>query len=119
MIEITIPQIDVNRIAGRGVLTPQLPRGKTNGIQVLRLLAQEMCVGVREYKDAVAAKDGALLASRISGQARVAQRIHIPGADLLSQLEASLSLSFGAHEITAEPGYCGNGGGIQGRSCLL
>src|SRR5882757_5087388 len=102
MIEIAIPHIDVNRIARRGVLTPQLLRGKTNGIQVLRLLAQKMCVGVREYKDAVAANDRALLASRISGQTRVAYRIDIPGADVLSQFESSLSLCFRAHKIAAE-----------------
>src|SRR5258708_34509730 len=103
MIEITIPHIDVNRIARRCVLSPQLLSGKTNRIQVLRLLAQKMCVRVREYKDAVAANDRALLASRISGQTRVAYRIDIPGTDLLSQFEGRLGLCFRAHKIAAEP----------------
>src|ERR1700758_1030838 len=119
MLEVTIPHIDLNRITRRGVLTPQLPRGKTNRIQVLRLLAEKMCVRVREDKDAVAADDQTLLASRISGQASVAHGIYVPGADLLSQFEASRRLSFRSHKIAAEPGYCGHGSGSQRRCRLL
>src|SRR5579859_3146709 len=113
MIEITIPHIDVNGIARRGVLTPQLPRGKTNRIQVLRLLAEEMCVRVREDKDAVAANDQTLLASRIAGQASVAHGIYVPGADLLSQFEASRGLGVRSHEIAAEPRHGGYGSGSK------
>jgi hypothetical protein len=78
---------------------------------VLWLLAQKMRVCIREYEDAVAADDSALFASRVSGQARVAHRIHIPGSDLLSHFEASFGLRFRAHKIAAEPGHGGYGGG--------
>jgi hypothetical protein len=50
---------------------------------MLRLLAQKMRVCIRKQEDTVVADDRALFASRVSGQARVAERIHIPGVVMI------------------------------------
>src|ERR1700733_14343848 len=78
-----------------------------------------MRIGIREYEDAVAADDSALFASRVSRQARVPHRIHIPGADLLTHCEASLGVRLRSHKVSARPGRGGKGGGGKRRSCLL
>src|ERR1700743_1904245 len=119
MIEITIPHINGNRIAWRGVLSPQLSRRKTNCIQVLRWLAQKMRILIREYEDAVVTHDSAFFASRVSRQASVSHWIYIPGADLLSHFEASLGVSFRSHKIAAQPGHCRHCVGGKRRSFLL
>jgi hypothetical protein len=69
-----------------------------------------MRVCIREYEDPVAADDSTRFASRVSRQASVAQRIHIPGADLLTHFEASLGVHLRSHKIAAKPGHGGYAG---------
>ena len=70
-LKVVVPQIDIDGILRRGLLAPQLARGEAHRVDMLRLLAEEMGVGVWENKDAVVAVDRAELAARIARQARM------------------------------------------------
>src|SRR5580704_6868078 len=101
MLEIAIPHVKVNRIARRGFSAPQLPGRKTDRIQVLRMLALKLRVGIREHENAAIANDSAFLTARVSGQAGMAQRIHVPCANPLSDLETSFRLRLRPHKVAA------------------
>ena len=60
-LKVVVPQINVDGVLWLGLFAPQFARGETHGVNVLRLLALEMGVGVRENKDSVVAVDGAQL----------------------------------------------------------
>ena len=55
---------------------------------MLRLLAEEMGVGVGKNENAVVAMDSSDLSARVARQARMTHRIEVAGADLLAKLEA-------------------------------
>src|ERR1700676_3818971 len=54
---------------------------------MLRLLAEEMCMGVRKNKDAVVAIDQAEFAACVAREARVPDRMHIPCAHAIAGSE--------------------------------
>src|SRR5580704_111450 len=86
---------------------------------MLRLLAQKMRVGIRKNENAAMPSDGARLASRIAGQARVSQRIDVSCADILSGLEAGARIRLGPHKITAITRARPRGGSAKSRRFLL
>ncbi len=55
---------------------------------MLRLLTQEMRVGVRENKNAVIAVNGADFSASVTGEAGVAHGMNVAGADLLARSKA-------------------------------
>jgi hypothetical protein len=59
-----VPQIEIDSIMPRGLLAPELTRGEAHRVHVLRLLAEEMGVGIREDKDAVTRGTAVLIAVR-------------------------------------------------------
>src|SRR5260370_24525106 len=96
-----VPQIDVDGIARRGLLTPEFARGETHGVEMLGLLALEMGVGVGKDKDAMIALDRADRAARVAPQARVPGRIDIAAADMLPHLEARYRWDVALHGIAS------------------
>src|SRR5947209_4660981 len=44
--KVVVPHVEMNGVALRGLFAPELARGKANGIDVLRLLADELRVRV-------------------------------------------------------------------------
>jgi hypothetical protein len=75
--EVVIEQIEMDGILRPGVVAPQFAGRETNRIDVLRLLAEEMGVRIREQEDAVIALDGPRSCTHIAWQARVADRMHV------------------------------------------
>ena len=73
----------------RSPVAPQLARGETHRIDMLRFLALKMGVGVGKDEHAVIAIDRAELAPRIAWQARVVRRIDVPGAHALTRLRTA------------------------------
>src|SRR5205814_2253746 len=62
VLKVAIPKIKINRISCRGGLAPQLLRSKTHRIQMLRMLALKMRVGIRKNENAVMACNLSVLA---------------------------------------------------------
>src|SRR4030095_15789811 len=54
---------------------------------MLRLLAEELRVGIREHEHATIRRDRSVLATRVARQARMTTRMHIAGADPLPGFE--------------------------------
>src|SRR3954462_14613187 len=79
-IEILLPQVEIDGIAGVGRLAPQLARRKAHGVEILRVLAFEL--GIRIGKDvrAVIALDRAQPPTHVARQPRVAGRVDFAGA---------------------------------------
>src|SRR6185436_1061605 len=71
--KIVLPQVEVTRIARRGLLTPQFARRKAYRAEMLRLGAKMIGTGVRvlETANAVVGCDNALSSSRVARQPRV------------------------------------------------
>src|SRR5215471_9952434 len=87
MLKIRIPQIQMHRVARRGFLAPQLLCSESNGIKVLRLLAQKMRVGVWKHEDAVMADNRSLVASYVAREPGVALGVDIARAHTLAHLK--------------------------------
>src|SRR5260370_41349505 len=96
-----VPQIDVDGIARRGLLTPEFARGETHGVEMLRPLALEMRVRVGKNEDAMIALDRADFATRVARQARVPGRIDIAAANMLPHLEARYRWDVALHGIAS------------------
>jgi hypothetical protein len=88
LIKVVIPHIEVNRIARRGLLAPQLACTETHGVYVLGILTTEMGVRVWQDKNAMVAFDRAELPAGVTRQSGVTNWIYIPGAHALAHLEA-------------------------------
>src|ERR1700737_4072895 len=54
---------------------------------MLRILAEEMCVGVREDKNSIVTVDRAEFSARVTWQTRVAHKINVASANALAGLE--------------------------------
>ena len=66
------------------MLAPKFARGEVHRVDMLRLLAEEMRIGIRENKDAVVAIDHAELAARVAREARMPDRMHVPCAHAIA-----------------------------------
>src|SRR5262245_9913056 len=87
-LKVVVPQIDVEGIARRSLLTPQLARGEAHQVNVLRLVTPAQSRAVREGLHAADPLDHASLAASIAGKAGMAYRIDIPSAHPLARLKA-------------------------------
>jgi hypothetical protein len=58
-LKVVVPHVEIHGIAPRGLLPPQLARGEPHRVQVLRLLAEGIGVGVRVDVDAMVQLDRA------------------------------------------------------------
>lgn len=67
----------------RGLLAPELTRGEAHRVHVLRLLAEEMGVGIREDKDAVIPLNRPKLCAYVARQAGVTDRMAVAGPEWL------------------------------------
>jgi len=70
-----------------GLVPPQFAGRKTNRIDVLRLLAKEVGVRIREQEDPVIAFDGSSSCTNIAWKARVADWIHVASPHQLADRE--------------------------------
>ena len=86
--KVVVPHVDIDGIARRGLLAPELARRETDGVDVLPLLAQKVRVGVGEVVDTMVTNDYAHPAARITRQARVPARMDVACAHALAYLEA-------------------------------
>src|SRR4029077_3088838 len=87
-VKVIIPHIDVHRIQRGGLLAPKFARGKTHRINVLRILAKKMSVGIRKNESAVVSMDRSEFSARVPRQPRMPHRIDVAGAHLLAHFEA-------------------------------
>src|ERR1700722_19951473 len=87
-IEIIFPQIDIDALARRVVLAPELAPVEFHRVAMLRLgaAAVRMCIGKDEY--APIAMDSSVMAARIAGQPGMALRIEVAGNHAVAGLEA-------------------------------
>src|SRR4029077_3010700 len=83
--KIALPQVEADRVARRPA--PELTGAKDDAIKPLRLLAQEMGVGVRQHMGAMVELDNACMAADVARQARVAGRVDLPRANALADPE--------------------------------
>src|SRR6185295_12433250 len=74
-LKVAFPGVDADGRGGIGVRAPELGRGEDDGVQVLRVLALEVGVGIGEDVAAVQGLDGAELAARIAGKPRVVRGV--------------------------------------------
>jgi len=58
-LDIVFEHVQIKRIARRGLLAPQVARGETNAINVLRLVALAVGIGVVEAEHAAVGLDDA------------------------------------------------------------
>ena len=91
VLKIVVPHIDIDTIPWRGLLAPQLARRKTHRVDMLRLLAKKVRVGIRKDEGAIIAFNRAGFAPRIARQTRVTKRINVLAAkiDLISPNQLS------------------------------
>src|SRR5260370_9783962 len=113
-----VPQIDVDGIARRGLLTPEFARGETHGVEMLRLLALKMRVRVGKNEDAMIALDRADFAARVARQARVPGRIDIAAAHRLPHLEARYRWGVALHGIASANHRRHRFGGARARALV-
>ena len=85
--KVVVPQVDVDRIAGRSLIAPKLTCRELHRVHMLSFLTQPMSVGIGENIDSVIAVDLTHFASRITGQPCMAGWIDIAGAHALAHLE--------------------------------
>src|SRR4051812_35009109 len=76
-LQIVVPQVDVDGVAGRGVGAPQLARGEPHAVDVLRPGALPGCVRIREDEHAVVDRDLAAPAAHVARQPGVADRVEV------------------------------------------
>src|SRR5216110_1421047 len=92
------PQVDANRIAGGGLIAPELARRESHRVHMLLDQAERITsrVGVLERKRAMIAHDDAAAAARVTWQSSVAERIQIPRANVLAHFEARFHRRLGS-----------------------
>src|SRR5215469_7715162 len=86
-LKVVVPHVNVNGILRCGLLAPQFTRRETHGVNVLRVLTEEMRVAVRENKNTMIAVNRPEFSARVPRQPCVSQRMHIPGTHSLTHLE--------------------------------
>src|SRR4029077_3120007 len=86
-LKIVVPQRDHDGVLGFCLFAPQFACRETNRVNVLRLLAQALGIGVGEHEHAVVALDDAELSARVAREARMHRRVDVAGADALTNLE--------------------------------
>ena len=82
---------------------------------MLRLLAEKVCVGIRKYEDSVLAGDDTGFTSCVTRQAGMANRICVPGANVVSDLKPGYSIRFPPVTRAAESDCRHNGRGERRR----
>src|ERR1041385_4039009 len=90
MLKVVVPHVEMDGIARRSALAPELARGEADRIEMLRILAAVVGMAVGKDVHAAVADDFADLAADVPRQARVADRMHIARADALAGLEMRL-----------------------------
>src|SRR5262249_61974308 len=70
VLKVVVPHVEIYHVAGRRPLSPQLLRGKSHRIEMLRVLPQQMSGGVREQEHAAILNDDARLSTRGAREAR-------------------------------------------------
>src|SRR5437762_3746470 len=70
-IQMSVPEVHVDRVARRGVGPPQFPGREADAVEMLRLRPETLRIGVGEDEDAVVAVDHTALAARVARQPRV------------------------------------------------
>jgi hypothetical protein len=87
MLKVVVPQIQVNGVPGRCMLTPKFASRKAYGVDVLAILALDVCIGIGKGVDTVIARDGTYLASRVTRESCVPRRVDVASADAFTDLE--------------------------------
>src|SRR5579863_240771 len=92
MLKVVLPQIGADRIAYRHVIAPQLASAEADRVDMLRFRTQRVTVGVGvlEVEDAVIAHNRTPAGADVTGQTRVADRVHVARPDVLTDLESWL-----------------------------
>jgi hypothetical protein len=85
--KVVIPHIYIHAISLRRLRAPQFARGETHRIHMLRLLAEEMRVGVRKNENAVVTIDRSYFAARVPRQPGMSHGIDVAGAHSLSDFK--------------------------------
>src|SRR5689334_8066680 len=96
-----VPQVDVDSILRRGLVSPQIARGEADRVEVLRVLAEKMGVCVREDKYAVIPFDGTGLPPSVARKPRMTGGIEVARANALADAEFRLDghIAAGRHTL--------------------
>src|SRR5262249_33534012 len=101
MFKVAVPQIDVNGVSRGSLSAPHFACRKTPGIQVLRLFALKMRIGVGEDEDAMIAIDDAGPAPCVAWQARMSRRVHHSRSHPIANFKASFGTGIGPRIIAS------------------
>src|SRR5215470_8462545 len=82
--KVVVPHIDKNKVTGRCAFAPQFARSKTDGVDMLPLIAEKMRARVWEAVNAMITDDRSRLASRVPRQTRMASRVDVARSDALT-----------------------------------
>src|SRR5262249_18363328 len=86
-LKVVVPHVQVHEVAGGCPLSPQFARREADRIQMLRVLAGELSVGVGKHEHAVIANNDARFPPRVARQACVTRRMHVASPHALPHLE--------------------------------
>src|SRR2546423_2473552 len=100
-LKMVVPEIDVNGVLRSGLLAPQLARGEAYGIDMLRVLAEEVGVGVGKDEHPMIALNCAEPSASVARQSRVAGRVDVARANALAdaELRRDRRIALGRHTI--------------------
>src|SRR5262245_29883363 len=87
MLEILVPEVEINGIARGCGLAPQFPSGEPDGGKMLRLVSLIVRLRLGKEIDGTVAGDRAVLPARVARQPRVAGRVDVALSDALSRFE--------------------------------
>src|SRR5262245_50582630 len=104
-IQVVVPKVDVDGVAGVRIRSPELPSGEAHAVDVLGFPAEPGGVGVREDEHTMVPIDHAAPASDVAWDARVTRGVHVPRHDGVSGLELRRNgiVKVGATSVPEEP----------------